>query len=253
MEYPLTDQYYSPTLSDDGRISKSFNLDAKQTFSRIASVDNQTFKRCLWVPDLIYPHVLDSIKLYDDLKDLHSRNQDKPWKDVLSNYLDENHKTLYKCIINEANITKKSIMETLKDPLKDNIKEMEISEEDEDFYEEENFIDDAEINDELEEEMEDDGDDDYSDQIKEKNLEFLKSKLKNKRLEFEDLFDLLFRNKWFKSSDDKKNRKKCFIFNKKENLDEINCKRASIIQALTEFKELQHPINGQMFFSYSDD
>ena len=87
--------------------------------------------------------------------------------------------------------------------------------------------------------MEDDGDDDdHSNQIKEKNLEFLKSKLKKKFLNFEELFGILLRNNWFKSSYDKKNKKKCFIFTKKENSTGKDCLHESLAQAL---------------FSYSDD
>ena len=165
LEFPLTDQYYSPTLLKSGLISASFNLDAKQTFSRIAGVDNQNFTRCLWIPDLIKNKVLESIKVYDDLKKLHSTNRGVDWKTCLTHHLKEKYKTLYKSLTNEVNITKKNIMKDLRKSLPDlNIEETLSSE---------------------------------------KNLDFLKNVLK-KEMKFNDLFSHMVRNDLFVLSEDKK-------------------------------------------------
>ena len=44
---PLTDQYYCPTISDGDILTRTFTYDAKQTFSRIASVHDCQFERIL--------------------------------------------------------------------------------------------------------------------------------------------------------------------------------------------------------------
>ena len=265
MDYPLTDQYYSPTISSEGIISESFCLDAKQAFSRIAGVDNQTFTRYLWVPDIIYQHVLNSINLYDNLKDLHSKNPNESWKEVLKNYLNENHKTLYKCIVKNASITKKSIMNTLQPALIDNVKELDIFEEDDsnkkdsiddndsDIYidndndnDNDNDIDDDDDDDSVQ----NDDDDDDNDIFEEKNLEFLKAKLKNKSMNFDQLFAFLIERNLFKDGADKKNKKKCFIYHIDNNRSDIESKKKALVDALKKFTELHRPND---MYCYEED
>jgi hypothetical protein len=271
--YPLTDQYFCPTILKSGKVTSTFNLDAKQTFSRIAGVDNYKFERVLWIPSMIEKEVNDSIKIYDELKDLHSKHIGEDWRKCLSEHLKTNHKTLYESIIKEANITKRSIMKGLTKPLGDNVNknsklkksfngplsieeednEVEDSQESEDEYYGLSESDgETDVTEESEEEfyINEESDDDDTDNLNNRFINMLfKERLRGKMLNEEKLFEYMEKNKLFRSSD-KKGKKQCLFYNKINNQSDTEAKRETLLH---ESKDFEHVHNGQILYYFDED
>jgi hypothetical protein len=252
LKYPLTDQYYCPTILKSGKVTRNFNLDAKQTFSRIAGVDNFKFERVLWIPKIIEKEVNDSISIYDELKDLHSNYKGEDWRKCLSEHLKTNHNTLYESIIKEANITKISIMKKLKKPLvyhtKKNPKFEGSPENADPLSREEDEVED------FEEQLEDISEESDGEEIENKNFGFIemlfKERLIGKKYSEEKLFDYLEKHKLMRGSDEKAKIKKCLVYTKSSHTDVINAKRDAFLVAIKEYRHVED--NGEILYYYED-
>ena len=177
---------------------------------------------------------MDSIKIYDELKDLHSKNRGVDWKVCLKDHLQVRHTTLYHYLIKEANrITKINIMKGLKSSSSLDSNNIRLN------Y---SGINNNHSNIEV---------DDEETICSDKNLNFLKKVLKKGEMDFVTLFGHLVTNDSFKITKEKN----AFTYVQLKGQNEHDSKRESLKIALDFFNELNFvdENNGDKYYFYDPD